>query len=69
MISYVGEWHEEVPGFDESSGKSSHDKYMRLVSCEYELILHHFIMPILMLWTGYTEGYIYKIKAVCSVTC
>ena len=39
----------------ESSGKSSPDKYMRSVSCGYDLILCDYIMS--MLWTGYTEGY------------
>jgi len=69
MIFYEGEWHEEVPHYEESSGKSSHDKYMRSVSHEYEFILYACIMPMLMLWTSYTEGYINKIKAVWSVTC
>lgn len=34
----------------ESSGKSSHDEYMRSVSCGYELILCAYIMS--MLWTS-----------------
>ena len=34
MIAYVGEWHDEVPCYEESSEKSSHDKYMRSISCE-----------------------------------
>ncbi len=52
---------------EESSGKSSHDKYTRSVSCGYELILCDYIM--FMLWTGYTKGYISKVKAVWSATC
>jgi len=50
--------------YEESSGKSSHDKHMRSVSCEYEFILYACITPMLMLWTGYTEGYIRKVKVV-----
>ena len=33
--------------YEESSGKSSHDKHMKSVSCEYELILYTYIMPII----------------------
>jgi len=55
MIAYAGEWQEEVLGYEESSGKNSHDQYMSLVSCVYELILCDYIMS--MLWIGYTEGY------------
>jgi len=69
MISYAGTWHEEVLGYEESSGKSSHDKYMRLISCEYEFILYACIIPMLMLWMSYTEGYINKVKVVWSATC
>ena len=50
--------------YDESSGKSSHDKSMRLVSCGYEFILCDYIM--LMPWTRYTDGYINKMKSVWS---
>jgi len=39
MITYAGERHEEVPGYEESSRKSSPDRSMRLVSCGYNLIL------------------------------
>lgn len=69
MIAYAGEWQEEVPGYEESSGKNSHDKYMRSVSCEYEFILHACIMPMLILWIGYTEGYNNIMKIVWSATC
>ena len=69
MISCVGEWHEEVLGYEESSGKSSHDKYMRLVSCGYELILYSFIMLMFMLCTCYTEGCISEMKEVWYVAC
>jgi hypothetical protein len=48
--------------YEESSGKSSHDKYMRSVSCGYELILYAYIMPMFMLWTGNVEGYISGMK-------
>ena len=54
MIAYVGKWNEEVPSYEELSGKSSHDKYMRSVSCEYEITLYAWIMTMLMLWTHYT---------------
>jgi len=50
-----------------SSGKSSPEKYMRLVSCSYELILCDYIMS--MLWKCYIDGYTIKMKEVCSVTC
>ena len=33
----------------ESNGKSSHDTYMRSVSCEYEFVLYACIMPMFML--------------------
>ena len=69
MISYARKWHDEVPGYEESSGKSIHEKYMRLVSREYEFILYACIMPMLMLWKGYTEGCISKVKAVLSMAC
>jgi len=49
MIAYAGKWHEEVPGYEESSGKSSNGKYMRSISIEYEFILNACIMPILMI--------------------
>ena len=42
----------------ESSGNSSHEKYMRLVSCGYDLILCDYTMSIFMLWTSNVEGYI-----------
>jgi len=45
---------------EESSGKSSHDKYMRSVSYSHELILCDDIMSIL--WTSYTEGYNNEMK-------
>jgi len=48
--------------YEESSGKSSPDKSMRSLSCVYELILCDSIMS--MLWIGYTEGYINKMKAI-----
>jgi len=51
----------------ESSGKSSLDKSMRLISCGYELILCDYIMS--MLWEGYTEGYISRMKKMCFATC
>lgn len=35
--------------YEESSGKSRHDKYMRSVSCGYELILYACIMSMFML--------------------
>ena len=35
--------------YEESSGKSSLDKYMRSVSCGYELILYGCIIPMFML--------------------
>jgi len=35
--------------YEESSGKSSNDRFMRSVSCGYELILCDYIMSIL--WT------------------
>ena len=43
MIAYAGEWHEEVPSYEESSGKSSHGKYMRSIPCEYEFILYAYM--------------------------
>jgi len=69
MIAYAGEWNEEVLGYVESSGKSSHDKYMMSISCGYEFIFYACIKPMLMLWTGYTEGYISEMKLVWSTTC
>lgn len=48
--------------YEESNGKSSLDKYMRSVSCGYELILCDYIMS--MLWIGYIEGYVSQMKAV-----
>ena len=48
--------------YEESSGKSSHEKYMMSISCGYELILYACIMPLSMLWTCYTKGYINKRK-------
>lgn len=44
--------------YEESSGKSSPNKSMRLVSCGYELILSDYTMSMFMLWTGNVEGYI-----------
>ena len=44
MIAYVGEWHEEVPGYEESIGKSSPNKSIRSVSCGYDLILCDYVM-------------------------
>lgn len=38
---------------------------MRSVSCGYELILYTCIMPMYMLWTCYTKGYINEMKEVC----
>jgi len=55
--------------YEESSGRSSHEKHMRSVSCEYEFILYACIMPMLTLWTGYIEGYINKVKEVWFVAC
>jgi len=55
--------------YAESSGKSSHNKHMRSVSCEYEFILYACIFPMLMLWIIYTEGYISKVKVVWSAAC
>ena len=55
--------------YQESSGKSIHDKNMRSVSCEYEFILYACIIPILMLWSGYTKRYISKVQEVCFVAC
>jgi len=52
---------------EESIGKSSPEKSMRLVSCGYELILCDYIMS--MLWTDYTNGYINEMKVVWSVVC
>ena len=69
MISYANEWNEESLGYEESSGKSSHDKHMRSLSCEYEFIFYACIMTLLMLWTIYTEGYIRKMKEVWFVAC
>jgi len=40
--------------YKETSGKSSPDKSMRLVSCAYELILCDYIMY--FLWTCYIDG-------------
>ena len=51
---------------EESSGKGSHDEYMRSVSCVYKFILCDYIMS--MLWTGYTEEYNNKMKPVRSAT-
>ena len=48
-IAYADEWHLEIPGYEESSGKSSHDKYMSYVSREYEFIFYACIMPMCML--------------------
>lgn len=62
MISYVGEWHEEVPGHEESSGQSSLDKSTRSISCSYKFILCDY--NIFMLWTSYDEGHISGIKVV-----
>jgi len=67
MIAYVGEWHEEVPGLRGIKWKSSHEKYMRSISCGYELILCDYIMS--MLWIAYTKGYINEMKEVWSVAC
>jgi len=36
--------------YEESIGKNSHNKYMRSVSCGYDLILYNCIMPMFMLW-------------------
>ena len=55
--------------YEESSGKSIHDKHMRSVSCEYEFILYVCIIPMVMSWIRYTEGYISKVKAMSSMTC
>jgi len=52
---------------EESSGKNGHDKYTRSVSCGYELILCDYIMS--MIWIGYTEGCISKMKEAWFVTC
>ena len=52
---------------EESSGKSSYEKYTRSVSCGYELILCDYIMT--MLWTCYTKGHTNRMKAVWSATC
>jgi len=38
--------------YEESSEKSSYDKHMRSISCEYEFILYACIMPMLMLYQG-----------------
>ena len=35
--------------YEESSGKSSHDKYTRSISCGYELILYDCITHMFML--------------------
>ena len=35
--------------YEESSGKSSHDKYMGSISCGCELILYDCIMPMFIL--------------------
>lgn len=35
---------------EESSGKSSDNKYMRSISCGYVLVLYTCIIPIFMLW-------------------
>ena len=49
MIAYAGEWHEEVLGYEESSGKSSPKRSMRLVSCGYNLILCVYTVSMFML--------------------
>jgi len=46
LISYVGEWHEEVPAYDESSGKSILGKSMRSISCGYKFILCDYIIHV-----------------------
>jgi len=35
---------------EESRGKISHEKYMRSISCGYDLVLYTCIMPMFMLW-------------------
>ena len=50
MIAYAGEWNEEVLGYEESSGKSNPDIFMRLVSCAYQLTIYGCTMPMFTLW-------------------
>lgn len=58
IFSYASERHEEVYVYDESSGQSSPDRSIRLVSCGYGLILCGYTMVMFMLWIDYVEGYI-----------
>ena len=64
LIAYVGEWHEEVPSYEESSGQSSTKKLMRSISCGYELILCASTMPMFTLSTSNVERYISEMKTV-----
>ena len=57
MIVYASEWN--VIGswsYGESSGRSSLEKFMRSMSCGYELILCDYTMSMFMLWIGNVEG-------------
>ena len=67
MITYAGEWHEEIPGSRGIKWEEYPDRSPRSVSCGYELILCDYTM--FMLWTCYAEGYINGMKEVCFVTC
>ena len=58
-MSRRGSW-----SYEESSGKSNFEKYMRLVSCGNELILHASTMTMFMLWTSNTERHIHEVKVV-----
>ena len=51
---------------EESSGKSSHDKYTRSTSCGYELIMYTCVISMFM--TSNMEVYISEMKAVWSST-
>ena len=58
MIAYAGEVHERgSSSYGESSGKSSHDKFMRSISYGYELILCVYTMPMFTLWACNVERY------------
>ena len=44
-MTWIGSWY-----YEKSIGKSSHEKYMRLLSYGYELILYVCIMLMFILW-------------------
>jgi len=67
MIAYAGDDRKRFLVYEESSGKNSHEKYMRSVSCGYELISCDYIMS--MLWTCYTKGYINEMKEMWYAAC